>query len=91
MNNTKRKAYRRYKGVAIYMLKEVVAGSDFKVNENGTISNTAPAYDVYFVLADGDLKCDSLDEIKADIDNMLENAKKLGLPIDMMVDTLNEE
>lgn len=84
------KPYKIYRGVGIYRHEEIIVGSEFRVNEDGSITNTLPAYDVYFTLTDGSMRSVFLKEIKEDIDSMLGTAEKLGMLNDM-VRTLNEE
>lgn len=91
MKSTKKRAYRRHKGVGIYRVKEMIPGSDCKLNKNSIIVPSTPKYDEYFTLADGSMKSSSLDVIKTDIANILADAEKMSIPIDEMVKTLNEE
>ena len=85
------KVHRRYKGVGIYMQKEKVCGSDFKVKDDSSIVNSTPVYDKYYTLKDGSLKSESLDEIKYDIDKCIKAAIKRNIPEKTMVGVLNED
>jgi hypothetical protein len=63
------RCFRRYRGVAIHRSREMVAGSDFDFDFNGIMIDRKPEFDIFFALADGTFRSDTLAEIKLDIDN----------------------
>lgn len=81
-----KRCYRRYRGVAIHRRRDMVCGSDFDFDSNGVMVSRRPQYDVYFTLADGSFRSDTLAEIKDDIDRLfiLEDSEE-------MRDVLNHE
>lgn len=82
------KTYRNYRGVKIYRNKAMVCGSDFDVRDNGTLRARKPQYEISYSYCDG-YHCDSLNEVRADIDEMFSTGLKLDIPIADMVEELN--
>ena len=79
------RAYRNHRGVRIYRIKELITGSDWDVKDNGIIVDRKPEYDVYFKYADGP-KCDTVEECKTDIDEMLSSAERFNGVVEMVAE-----
>jgi hypothetical protein len=67
------KAFRTYKGVKIFRVKDEIAGSSFSVHNNGSIVDKKPEYDISFQYNDS-YPYDTVEEVKQSIDNIWNNA-----------------
>jgi len=85
----KPRAFRRYRGVAIFREQEKIPGSDFALTNDFKLVPRAAQYDVHYRYAGG-YKCSSVAECKQDIDDLLLKAAAFGAE-KQMVETLNEE
>lgn len=84
------RTYRNYKGVKIFRLKEMVPGSDCKFNSRDELVPATPKYDIFYTYANGH-KCDTLKDIKRDIDDLIIEAETRNIPFATMVERLNDE
>lgn len=81
--------FRRYRGVAIWRSKDLICGSDLDFNSDGLLVEKNGKYSVYYHWTDGYL-CDTIQEVKDDIDGALSAAESRDIPLAEMVKTLNE-
>jgi len=86
----KMRAYRNYRGVKIFRIKEKVAGSDLREDSNGNLVDCSPKYDVLYKWNGSCFHYDSLDEIEQEIDSLMERAADFG-GVPEMVSMLNSE
>ena len=86
MSNSR--CYRRYKGVAIYHTKVMVPGSNYDFSDSGKLVSRKAEFETYYHWADGAL-CDTVDEVKEDIDTVLLKAESVKIPTQDMVKELN--
>lgn len=84
------KARRTYKKIKIFLVKNMIPGSDIKELKDGRIVDVAPKYDVLYRWTNGAL-CYTLAEIKADIDAFFKLCGSCGIEPEMVVETLNQE
>lgn len=84
------KAHRTHKKVKIFLVKNMITGSNFKILKDGRIVDTAPKFDVFYRWTNGAL-CYTLKEIKADIDAFFKLCKSYDIDQEMVVATLNQE
>lgn len=82
------KAFRKYKGVRIFRENEMLGGSDFVINRDGLVKNCKPKYKAWFGWQGGP-RCESIAELKVDIDNYIAECKKRGIPETEAVQELN--
>jgi hypothetical protein len=88
--DTTERPYRRYRGVAIYRIKDLIIGSDIRELKNGDFQWCKPQYDIYFAFCGGYWE-DSLKEVKESIDKLISDAIIHGCTEQSMVDELNED
>lgn len=82
------KTYRNHRGVRIFRTREIITGSDFDFTSDGRIKSTRAKYEKWFHFTDG-AKCETLNECKQMVDDLLQQAADRNIPEQMMVDTLN--
>jgi hypothetical protein len=83
------KTYRNYRGVKIFRQKTMICGSDCKEDKNGNLRPCKPKYDVHFAYAGGPLENTLADCCKT-IDDVIQQATDRDIPVDLMVQCLNE-
>lgn len=88
--NTTERPFRRYRGVAIYRIKDLIIGSDIRKLKNGDFKWCKPKYEIYYAFAGGYWE-DSLKECEESIDKLISDAIMYGSTEQSMVDELNEE
>jgi hypothetical protein len=89
MTKTTERPFRRYRGVAIYRIKDPIVGTGGKWRD-GVWIETTPKYDIYYAYAGGYWE-DSLAICKMSIDNLISDAIIHGCTEQSMVDELNED
>ena len=78
-------------GVEIVKQTAIVCGSDFDFNDNGRLVEIQPEIETYYTLLDGTMRCESLEEMQKEIDNLIQQAIDRNIPVDIMLETLNSE
>ena len=78
-------------GVEILIHKEIECGSDFDFDDDGILYETEPEWFEYYTLLDGSLRCESMQEIQREIDNLIQQTIDRNIPVDIMLETLNSE
>ena len=76
-------------GVFVVMCKDKIPGSDFDFDDNGCLIETEPEFEISYTLLDGSLKCQSLGEIKQEVNALIQQAIDRDIPIEKMLETLN--
>ena len=79
-----------FDGVEIIKHSEIECGSDWDI-VNDIIVETEPIRFTYFTLLDGSLRCETVEEMQTEIDNLLQMTIDRGIPADIMLETLNQE
>ena len=84
------RTYRNYRGVKIFRHKNMICGSDFKINAAGSSVPSKPKFNITYSYQDG-YPCDTLDEVESDIDDLIKQALDRGdIAEKDMVDILNQ-
>jgi len=82
------KTWRLYKKVKIFRLNEPIPGSDFKITKDNRIVSASPKYTIWYCWSNG-AKCETLKELKQDIDSFLKECLNRGISPTEAVTTLN--
>ena len=69
------KAYRRYRGIGIFIEKEVVVGSDFDILADGSMVERKPKYTKWYRQVDG-ARNHTVKEVKKEIDDWIAGTMK---------------
>jgi hypothetical protein len=80
-----------FDGVEILIHREIECGSDFDFDDNGVMVETEPEWFEYYTLLDGSLRCESMEEIQQEIDNLIQQTIDRNIPVDIMLETLNSQ
>lgn len=88
MPETAIKAYRRYRKVAIFRLREQIAGSDTRANAQGDEVPCKPRFRTYYAY-EGGYPEDTVEAVKQSIDLLIRQAVARGCDEADMVETLN--
>ena len=66
----------------------MICGSNFKINAAGNSVPVKPKFDTTYSYQDG-YHCDTLEEVKSDIDDLIKQSINRGIPESDMVETIN--
>ncbi|MCP4142969.1 MAG: hypothetical protein GY755_22220 [Chloroflexi bacterium] len=78
-------------GVEILIHREIECGSDWDFDDDGNMVATEPEWFEYYTLLDGSLRCESIEEIQQEIDNLIRQTIDRNIPVDIMLETLDSE